>query len=1133
MSLSWCLGGLVGVVAIRSSGGLRAVGRQFVVGLSARAGIARGLERPGSRWVAPSRRAGLAVAVVLVGCLGVVPAAASAASYGPQETLPFSGLFNPYGVATDASGDVIVADTRNNRVVELSPGADGSLSDGTQTTLPFTGLNTPEAVAVNASADVFVADSANNRVVELSPGADGSLSDGTQTTVPFFACATSSSINCLTYPTGLAVDASGDVFVVSGGPSSEILELVPGPDGFSDGTQKTLPFVDLGDGAQGVAVDASGDVFVTDGTATTPGGLIELSPGTHGFTETAYGTAGFPRAVAVDPSGNVFVTSESSQIVEYSPGADGTLTNGARMTLPFSFTGDAELVDPQGVATDAYGDVFLADTFNGQILVLPSVLAKLSISPSGQHVVPLDTADFSAEGFDASGNDIGDETARATFTITPDGSGSATGASCSGNGCLATAAGTYTVVGRVGLASGSTTMTVVAGMPTSLTLSPDVATVTPGTSQVYQAEAFDHYDNDAGDATANTSFSIAPTGGTGSQTGASCSVNVCSATVPGTYIVSADDNDARLATGEAELIVAPITSLSLSPSASTVAAGATQTYSAEALDAQSTDLASVTGSTTFSIAPDGSGSQTGASCAGDSCSASVPGTYKVTGTYNGGTAGSGTGTATLTVTAVGTSASVLEINELRLTGPAATPADVYVDLYNSSSASVSISGWSVAWKTASGVTGSTPLSDSSLRDGVIPPGGHYLLADSSYSLTTVPDQPLGLPSDSGGLVGVDIEQAGVVSDSVGYVGTSYASETGLTEPVYPTDDSSEIAFVRRFSAGQPVDTGDNATDFDLVSPYPHVANYGETAVLGVPSPLNSTSPTQVNGIAQSYLLDTGTGETEATAPNLDFETFDTNPVSEGNPAVLIIRRTITNVSSSTITALQIRITGLSTWGDQSDPVFGNPSSPSSVAILLPVSSPGGSVNTSSGPATIAATTLQSSLPDYPNYPGGLNSVLTVALPLQTGSSTDVGLIPGQSVNVAITFYVFQTGSFEFAYNVEDDLRPYQPPASVTTTTSTATAPTPPVASVAPAAVSGVITPAQVTVSPPVTGAASKTVTAITTKHTTPKPKAKPAKKPKKHAKAAHHTKGTPKATKKKHTPARRHPPTHTSSTRKA
>jgi serine/threonine-protein kinase len=986
----------------------------------------------------------LAVVVVLVGCLGVVPATAAAASYGPQQTLPFTActayvttncLTNPYGVAVDASGDVIVLNSYNNQVWELTPGADGSLSDGTQTTLPFTGLGYPNAVAVDASGDVFVSNAETDDVLELSPGADGSLSDGTQTTVPFFTCATSSSINCLSDPTGVAVNAAGDVFVVSS-ENSEILRLSPGAHGFSDGDQQTLPFVDL-DAPQGVAVDASGDVFVTDGQATTNlpgGGLIELSPeaGTDKFEETAYVTNPFPQGVAVDPSGNVFVTSESSQIVEYSPGSDGTLTGGARTTLPFSFQGDAELVSPEGVATDAYGDVFLADTFNDQVLVLPSVVASLSISPAGQRVVPGDTADFSAEGFDASNNDLGDETADTKFSITPDGSGSATGASCLANGCLATVAGTYTVTGRYGLASGSTTITVVAGMPTSLTLSPDVATVTPGTSQIYHSEGFDAYGNDAGDLTAVTSFTIAPSGGTGSQTGASCNGDVCSATTPGTYIVSAVDTQHEIATGQAELVVAPVASLSLSPRAATVAAGAAQAYSAEGFDAQSVDLGSVTGATTFSIAPDGSGSQPGASCTGDSCSASSPGTYTVTGTYPvPGTDGSVTGTAKLTVTAVGTSTSVLEINEVRLTGPAAAPADVYVDLYNSSGAPVSISGWSLGWKTASGVTGTTALADSSLAGGMIPAGGHYLLADdSSYSLTAVPDQDLGLPSGSGGLVGVDIEQAGVVSDSVGYVGTSFASETGLTEPVYATDDSSEIAFVRRFSDGQPVDTGDNATDFDLVAPYPDVASYGENTVLGVPSPLDSASPTQVNGIAQSYLLDTGTGETEATAPNLVYETFDSNPVSEGNPAVLIIRRTITNVSSSsTITKLQIRITGLSTWGEQSDPVFGNPSSPSSVAILLPVNSAGGSVSTSSGQATIAATTLQNSLPGDPNIPGGLNSALTVALPLETGSSTEYGLIPGQSVNVAITFYVFRTGSFKFAYNVEDDLKPYTPAAT--------------------------------------------------------------------------------------------------------
>jgi hypothetical protein len=415
----------------------------------------------------------------------------------------------------------------------------------------------------------------------------------------------------------------------------------------------------------------------------------------------------------------------------------------------------------------------------------------------------------------------------------------------------------------------------------------------------------------------------------------------------------------------------------------------------------------------------------------------VPGIYTVTGTYPvPGTDGLATGTATLTVTAAGTSASVLEINEVRLTGPVLDPSDVYVELYNSSSAPVNIGGWSLNWKTASGVTGSTVLADPSLAGGVIPAGGHYLLADPAYSLTTVPDQALGLPSGSSGLVGVAIEKAGVVSDSVGYVGTTFASGTGLTEPTQPSvlANSFQIGFVRRFSAGQPVDTGDNATDFDLVAPDAYVPHYGENVVLGVPSPLDSSSPIQVNGIAQSYLLDTGPGETEGTAPNFEFDTFGGNPVSANTPGELIIRRKITNVSSSeVITRLQIRITGLSTYGEQSDPVFGNPSSPASVALLDNVGSPAGTVSTSSGQATIAATALQSSFPvgspGNTGTEGGLNSVLTVALPLETGSSTVYGLIPGQSVNVAITFFVFQTGSFKFAYNMEDDLEPYTPAAT--------------------------------------------------------------------------------------------------------
>ena len=43
-------------------------------------------------------------------------------AYGPQVTLPFTGIGYPDGVAVDSAGTVYVADQSNNRVVKLPPG---------------------------------------------------------------------------------------------------------------------------------------------------------------------------------------------------------------------------------------------------------------------------------------------------------------------------------------------------------------------------------------------------------------------------------------------------------------------------------------------------------------------------------------------------------------------------------------------------------------------------------------------------------------------------------------------------------------------------------------------------------------------------------------------------------------------------------------------------------------------------------------------------------------------------------------------------------------------------------------------------------------------------------------------------
>jgi sugar lactone lactonase YvrE len=76
-------------------------------------------------------------------------------------TAVVTALKSPHGVATDGQY-VYVADSRHNQVVKVS------LSDQTRTTVG-TGLNDPWGVAVDGSGNVYIADTGNNRVVEVTP----------------------------------------------------------------------------------------------------------------------------------------------------------------------------------------------------------------------------------------------------------------------------------------------------------------------------------------------------------------------------------------------------------------------------------------------------------------------------------------------------------------------------------------------------------------------------------------------------------------------------------------------------------------------------------------------------------------------------------------------------------------------------------------------------------------------------------------------------------------------------------------------------------------------------------------------------------------------------------------------------
>jgi hypothetical protein len=260
-------------------------------------------------------------------------------------------------------------------------------------------------------------------------------------------------------------------------------------------------------------------------------------------------------------------------------------------------------------------------TGTASLTVNAAALDRLVLSPASSTITAGGNQNYSAEGFDRFGNDLGNVTLAAIFTIAPDGS-------CAAASCGATVAGAHTVTGTAGTATGTASLSVAAAGLSRLVLSPASAAITAGVSQAYSAEGFDQFGNDLGNVTSSTVFSIGPPG--------SCSGAGCSATVAGAYTVTGTDGG-KTGTASLTVIAAALDHLVLSPPSATIGPGASQAYTAEGFDRYNNDIGNVTAATTFTIAPNGS-------CTLASCSATVAGAHTVTGKD-----GTATGTATLNV----------------------------------------------------------------------------------------------------------------------------------------------------------------------------------------------------------------------------------------------------------------------------------------------------------------------------------------------------------------------------------------------------------------------------------------------------------------------------------------------------
>jgi sugar lactone lactonase YvrE len=309
-------------------------------------------------------------------------------------------LNNPSGVAVDALGKhLFIADRDNSRVREVDlttniittvagNGTYGYSGDGGPATAAE--LRNPEGVALDPSGQfLYIADQHDERIRRVD------LTTHVITTIAGTGdigyngdniAATSDELN---NPSGVAVDAAGDVFIADSGncrirkvdAASHVISTVAGTGtpGYS-GDNGSPTAAELGY-PFGVAVNASGQVLFIGDTnnqrirkvdlsanlITTVAGTGYLGYSGDGGPATS-ATLNYPRGVAVDGSLNVYLIDNGNHVVRkidaatqiiHTVGGDGSNTYGGDGGPATAAT----IGDLQGVSVDASGNLFIADRY--------------------------------------------------------------------------------------------------------------------------------------------------------------------------------------------------------------------------------------------------------------------------------------------------------------------------------------------------------------------------------------------------------------------------------------------------------------------------------------------------------------------------------------------------------------------------------------------------------------------------------------------------------------------------------------------------------------------------------------------------------------------------------------------------
>lgn len=264
----------------------------------------------------------------------------------------------PEDVAIDpVTGKIFVADTGNNRVLRFASYAaltNGAAAEGVigQSDFEATGgrntqdgLFAPSGVYVDGAGRLWVSDKNNNRILRYDDAAtlpDGPLADGILGQTGYGVSGAAISQTRVWNPKGITGDATGNLFVV---------------DALS---QRILMFADAANlpDSSPASLVLGQENFTGSGVATQQDNLFS------------------PTAIALDAAGNLYVAdTENHRVLRFDAAA--TKNNGDDADAVFgqlnfntgvAAAGATGLSSPRGVAVDAAGRLWVADSANGRIL---------------------------------------------------------------------------------------------------------------------------------------------------------------------------------------------------------------------------------------------------------------------------------------------------------------------------------------------------------------------------------------------------------------------------------------------------------------------------------------------------------------------------------------------------------------------------------------------------------------------------------------------------------------------------------------------------------------------------------------------------------------------------------------------